>query len=70
MKQHEIVGGLYVSLPIKEKQFLDGLVSYMKKKKLKKVVFHKLSERQQQTATSLIKYNVLDFDGEYIWIRE
>lgn len=70
MKQQEIVGGIYVSLPIREKQFFDSLVTYMKRKNIDKLPVDRFNDRQREIVLSLIKFNVLNYDGKYIWIRK
>ena len=55
---------------LEKKQFFDGLVTYMKRKNIDKLPVDKFNDRQREIVLSLIKYNVLNYDGKYIWIRK
>lgn len=69
MKQVEIVGGLYVGLPILEYQFLNKITAYFKKHKVKSIHITKLNDEHRQIAQSLVKYNVMTFDGSNFSLR-
>jgi len=66
MRVVEVVGGLYTSVQDSDLK----LVERMLEKNIKKLKKDDLPEKTQVVAQRLVSSHILDFDGEYYYLRE
>lgn len=66
MKVIEVTGGLYTMVQQQDFKLIEQMIA----KKIKNLKKDELSEKVQVIAQRLVDSHVLDFDGEYYYLRE